>query len=271
VWLRFGDHDVELLPGETIIGRSPKCQLVLDDLLVSRSHARIVTKQGTVTIEDLGSANGVLVNGERLMRARVLVSGDRVVIGQQTFQVQISMDSDLPKKNRLSARTLSGFKGADPEVRTQEMSQVSEATRKGDAFALLIGVAEKVLALGRGDEAERILASFLRNLLQNAKVGGTLDPATAEKAALYAMRIAEATGKGLWVDYLFELYSVAKRPLPGPVVDRLYESIRKLSPVSALVFRQYLSVLRLVEPELGPADRFLMRRIEGLESLGALK
>jgi hypothetical protein len=271
VWLRFGDHDVELLPGETIIGRSPKCQLVLDDLLVSRSHARIVTKQGTVTIEDLGSANGVLVNGERLMRARVLVSGDRVVIGQQTFQVQISMDSDLPKKNRLSARTLSGFKGADPEVRTQEMSQVSEATRKGDAFALLIGVAEKVLALGRGDEAERILASFLRNLLQNAKVGGTLDPATAEKAALYAMRIAEATGKGLWVDYLFELYSVAKRPLPGPVVDRLYESIRKLSPVSALVFRQYRSVLRLVEPELGPADRFLMRRIEGLESLGALK
>ena len=93
----------------------------------------------------------------------------------------------------------------------------------------------------------------------------------AEKAATYAVRIAEVTGKGTWVDYTFELYTIAKRPLPGPVVERLYGSLRKISSPSINVFRQYLSALRGVESSLGPSDRFLVRRIEGLESLAVLK
>ena len=64
----------------------------------------------------------------------------------------------------------------------------SEATRKGEAIDLLGSVAEKVLALGRGDEAERILSSYLRNLLQTARVNG-VDPLVAEKAATYAIRL----------------------------------------------------------------------------------
>ena len=84
------------------------------------------------------------------------------------------------------------------------------------------------------------------------------------------MLIAVVTGKGTWVDYAFDLYSVVKRPLPAPVVERLYESLRKLSPVSAAGFRRYLSVLRSVENQFGPAERFLLRRIEGIESLGVL-
>jgi hypothetical protein len=271
VWLRFGEHDVELAQGETILGRSPKCQIVLDDPLVSRSHARLIVNRGTVTVEDLGSANGVLVNGERLARARVIGSGDRLIIGQQTFQLFMQVAALEPRRDvRFAARTLTGHPAVSPEARTGD-SERTEATRKGDAFELLVGVVEKVLALGRGDEAERILASYLRNLLQTAKGRGDVDAELAERAATYAVRIAEATGKGTWVDYTFELYAIVKRPLPAPIIERLYESLRKLSPVSVNVFRQYLSVLKAVEPELGPADRFLMRRIEGIEALGALR
>lgn len=268
ICLRFGDHEVELAEGETLIGRSPKCEIVLDDPLVSRTHARLVVNRGAVTVEDLKSANGVLVNGEALMRARVLQSGDRVVIGQQSFQLVVgAKGSDSPGgSERRTARTLSNLR--DFSITETERS---EATRKGDALELLGGVADKVLALGRGDEAERILSSYLRNLLQNARVGGELELSVAEKAATYAVRIAEVTGKGTWVDYAFELYAVARRPLPGPVVERLYASLRKISSPSISVFRQYLSALRSVEASLGPSDRFLVRRIEGLEALAVLK
>lgn len=273
VWLRFGDHDVEVAPGETIIGRSPKCKLVLDDPLVSRAHARLMVHLGTATIEDLGSSNGVLVNGERLLRARVLVSGDRIVIGHQTFMLlgESAAHTTAAKKERFGAMTLTGAKLAEASSQRPLESERTEATRKGHALELLGSVAEKVLALGRGDEAERILSSYLRNMLQVAKVGGELDAETADKAAMYAVRIAEATGKGTWADYVFELFTVAKRPLPAPVVERLYESLRKLSPVSVSGFRQYLSALRSVETQFGPSERFLMRRIEGLEALGVLK
>jgi pSer/pThr/pTyr-binding forkhead associated (FHA) protein len=297
VWLRFGDHDVEVAQGETIIGRSPKCQLVLDDALVSRAHARLIVHRGTATIEDMGSSNGVLVNGDRLTRARVLVSGDRVVIGHQTFMLlaEAGAQSQEPKKERFGAKTLSGpmserapleketgtrspadpgsprFLEKDSGSQRPFESERTEATRKGHALDLLGSVAEKVLSLGRGDEAERILSSYLRNMLQTARVGGELDADTADKAALFAVRIAEATGKGTWADYVFELFTVAKRPLPAPIVERLYESLRKLSPVSMNVYRQYLSALRSVEGQFGPSDRFLMRRIEGLEALGVLR
>jgi pSer/pThr/pTyr-binding forkhead associated (FHA) protein len=272
VWLRFGEHDVELGPGETIIGRSPKCQIVVDDPLVSRSHARLMVHRGIVTVEDLKSANGVLVNGERLMRTRVLTSGDRLLVGGQAFMLLAEAAEAQPSRRGRFAKTLAGRQFVDEATRTAEGEQEkSEATRRGDALELLASVADKVLALGRGDEAERVLSSYLRNLLQSARVGTDIDPAITERAATYAVRIAEATNKGSWVDYAIELYSIMKKPLPAVVIDRLYETLRKLAPLSAHVFRQYLVVLRSVEAQLGPSDRFLMRRIEGLDALGVFR
>lgn len=270
VWLRFGDHDVELPQGETIVGRSPRCQLVIDDALVSRNHARIVVTRGSVTIEDAGSANGVMVNGERLSRVRVLTSGDQILIGKQSLLLLISQSPDPPQSQRLHARTVSSQPVPESSPPRLTEPEKTEATRKGDAIDLLGSVVDKMLSLGRGEEAERMIAAYLRNLLQVARTRGDVELRVAEKAASYAVLIAIATGKGTWVDYAFDLYGVVKRPLPAPVVDRLYESLRKLSPVSASGFRQYLAVLRGVEAQFGPSERFLMRRIEGIEALGVL-
>ena len=69
-----------LRAGRTTIGRSADNDIVLDNPKVSRRHARIEQSDGTCTVEDLGSANGVLVNGRRVPRA-VLVHGDRLRLG----------------------------------------------------------------------------------------------------------------------------------------------------------------------------------------------
>lgn len=267
-WLRFGDHDVEIPEGETIVGRGQQCGVILDDPLVSRSHARIVSNRGVITIEDLESANGTLVNEEPVLRARILQAGDRVIIGQQAFVVFVVARTEPPPPSQ-ERRT------ATPRSERRALSAIeaerSEATRKGDALDLLGSVAEKVLALGRGEEAERIMSSYLANLLSTARTNGEVDAIVAEKAVMYAVRMAEATGKGTWVDYVFDLYAVVGRPLPATIVEHLYASLRNISEPSINVFREYISVLRTVEPKLGPSERFLMRRIEGLEAFSVFR
>ncbi len=66
--------------GSVEIGRSRTCDLVLPSLTVSRSHARLRVNDGTVSIEDGGSANGTFVNGVRV-KSRTLALGDIVRIG----------------------------------------------------------------------------------------------------------------------------------------------------------------------------------------------
>jgi hypothetical protein len=261
VYLRFGDHDVELSSGETVLGRGPKSTIVLDDALVSRTHAKIVVEPGAVAIEDMGSANGVLVNGERLDKKRTLSNGDRVVLGQQSFTLLVQPGS-MRSEPRIS--TMRGTMDSNPA----EPDRIGP-TRRGDALELLCGVAEKVLALGRGDEAERILSSYLRNMLQVARAKGEVDPLAAEKAVTYAVRIAEVTNKGMWIDYAFDLYAVRRRPLPASIIERLYDTVRKVSPLSVNAFRHYLLALRSADQEMGVAERFLVRRIEGLEAFVA--
>lgn len=80
-----------LLPSDGgTIGRSRDCDIVLDDAGVSRRHARIVPSDGGWTIEDLGSTNGVLVNGRDLHGVQALHAGDRLELGstEMVFEVR---------------------------------------------------------------------------------------------------------------------------------------------------------------------------------------
>ena len=78
---RAGEH---FLPrGErTTIGRSPDCDIFLDDVTVSRKHAVLLDDDGAFSIEDLGSLNGTYVNRKRIESAARLQTGDEVQIGK---------------------------------------------------------------------------------------------------------------------------------------------------------------------------------------------
>ena len=73
----------DLLGAGATIGRAMKCQVVLDDPGVSRSHARLSLNHGSVFITDLGSTGGTALNGSRVApdRAMRLAKGDRIGIG----------------------------------------------------------------------------------------------------------------------------------------------------------------------------------------------
>ena len=67
---------------QTTIGRSPDCDIFLDDVTVSRKHAVLLERNGEVSIEDLGSLNGTFVNRKRIDSTTRLQSGDEVQIGK---------------------------------------------------------------------------------------------------------------------------------------------------------------------------------------------
>lgn len=72
-------------PQGAVIGRSRDCDIVLDDSNVSRRHAELRPRRGAWTIADLGSTNGVRVNGSRADSATPLASGDRIDLGTTTL------------------------------------------------------------------------------------------------------------------------------------------------------------------------------------------
>ncbi len=71
----------ERIGNRTLIGRSPECDVFLDDVTVSRRHAEIVVDGDTVSIRDLGSLNGTFVNRRRIDESP-LEDDDEVQVGK---------------------------------------------------------------------------------------------------------------------------------------------------------------------------------------------
>jgi pSer/pThr/pTyr-binding forkhead associated (FHA) protein len=69
-----------------ILGRSEVADISLPFSSISREHARLTVQGGSLVIEDLGSSNGVTVNGDKVQRA-VITIGDHVALGVVEFRV----------------------------------------------------------------------------------------------------------------------------------------------------------------------------------------
>jgi pSer/pThr/pTyr-binding forkhead associated (FHA) protein len=82
-----GRTPAPLGPGLTTLGRSADNDVVIDSLLVSRRHARVECSGRRCAVEDLGSANGLFVNGKRVSRT-VLNAGDRLRLGDVELTYQ---------------------------------------------------------------------------------------------------------------------------------------------------------------------------------------
>jgi hypothetical protein len=83
-WLELATSSYVLSGATTRIGRGAENHLRIEDPGISRNHAELHYEGGDVTLVDLGSTNGVLVNGRRVERAR-LDDGAELVLGSTTM------------------------------------------------------------------------------------------------------------------------------------------------------------------------------------------
>jgi hypothetical protein len=301
--LRYLAHDLEIPVGEFVIGRTPECQLSIEDPLVSRKHALLLVQRDGVFLHDLGSRNGVFVNGRRVTEPIALQDGDQVKVGDQQMTLQgieAHRRSTPPSSSRV--RTIRDIKPPSPppsisvrdpvptdatgdlmdldsgpgsERDFEEMTDVRglaarlKAPERPDkrvtALGVIGSVADKALALGNVAEAERILARPLADVRERAERGEAVDTHVAERALTYAVRLADATGKGAYVDYTFIVGAALAMVLPAKVVEDLYTAVRKVKQADRSVLLRYSAVLRDIAPTLRPAERFLQQRIDALE------
>ena len=88
VRLPDGSENEHEITGELKLGRQAGNDLLLTEGGVSRNHARVFEDGGTVFIEDLGSANGTFVDGERIAEPTPLTPQSEVVLGDYTLRLK---------------------------------------------------------------------------------------------------------------------------------------------------------------------------------------
>jgi hypothetical protein len=71
---------------QLLVGRSSVCDVRLDDVTVSRLHARLIFRDGAWVVQDLRSRNGTVLNGSRVVRSQ-LRPGDRIAFAGQQFRI----------------------------------------------------------------------------------------------------------------------------------------------------------------------------------------
>jgi hypothetical protein len=134
------------------------------------------------------------------------------------------------------------------------------------SFSVLAPLADKALGLGKLDEAERVLTSMLHALLTSTQAGGPVPQReTLATAVHYALRLAEQLQKPTWLDYPFELYEAAGQLMPAELIDELYRVASKVRYTNPRPIRTYVARMKSDTFSFGPADRFLLQRLEGLE------
>ncbi|HTY40407.1 MAG TPA: FHA domain-containing protein [Thermoanaerobaculia bacterium] len=83
--LLWGDREIALKNGENLIGRDEASVAWIDDVDVSRRHARIVIDGAGARLEDLGSKNGTFLDGRRLKAGTPLADGGVLRVGGATM------------------------------------------------------------------------------------------------------------------------------------------------------------------------------------------
>ena len=90
------DEDIALL-GDMRIGRGDDCEIQIDDVHISRYHARITVADDLILLEDLGSTNGTFVNGNRIQGQQQVSVGDELRFHHCLFRLVSKQSTDLDR------------------------------------------------------------------------------------------------------------------------------------------------------------------------------
>jgi hypothetical protein len=236
--LRFHLQEIDLRGGITTLGRSEECEVTIEDPLVSRRHAQISVDGDEVRLIDLGSRNGVRLNGRPVTQSAALQDGDRIRIGTQDLVFSRVVPRASPNnQNRTTGVLRLCAKCKLPFARETAscphcgaMEQTDEETLSGTfgnesqhswSVELLLDATDKALGMSRFADADRMLRRATGLFEDRIAEGGKLEPDQVARAALAAVRICLAAADVSWGAWIASFYVRAKIEVPPEVVERL--------------------------------------------------
>jgi pSer/pThr/pTyr-binding forkhead associated (FHA) protein len=270
---------------ETLIGRAEGCHVVVNEGLVSRRHARILIERGRAYIEDLGSANGTFVNQSRLHGRTLLFPGDHVFVGTCEIEILRENDQDRdtapvlsPEDDEGRPTPSSGVAVFHHEVgapvvghapssrrRTSKHSADTlppeEPTTQLEDFEYLGHLADKMFTMGRVDAARNILESHLNEILMGTRAGRRPSLKLLDAASRYAVKLAQETLDGRWVDAAVEMHLIMCRPLREETIQQLASLRAKAAIGSDELLARYHERLRGNLASMSVAERILVERV----------
>ncbi len=284
--LRYRQCLITLRAGKLYLGRSPECELAISDPAVSRRHARLWVNAAQIVIEDLGSQNGVYVNGSRIQGPCELHAGDvlRICTHElELVQTQIEPEpEDDSNRYRITADTLTG---ADKTTLVEELNvgtsrpppaqrlnmrvepstpvppsppRKSSAPPGSDSLAKAVVRLDEALNAGDLPEAERRLGPILMRvhelLLEQHPSGLEL----AEHVVVSAARLASETRSAAFMNYAVTLYQLLNRPLPEDAVNVIHVLVQSGLYPNMLALESYVAKISAHATRFDETELFLL-------------
>jgi pSer/pThr/pTyr-binding forkhead associated (FHA) protein len=108
ILLKFNDKilkTIESEKNEIVIGRSAENDIVIENLAVSKQHARIANQDGAYYIEDLNSTNGTYLNKIRVTKKEIN-NNDVIIIGKHSLEIHFAKKGDINKAQYIKNDTM---------------------------------------------------------------------------------------------------------------------------------------------------------------------
>ena len=290
--LRYRQALITLRAGKLYLGRSPECELAISDPAVSRRHARLWVSPMQIVIEDLGSQNGVYVNGTRIQGPCELVAGDRLRICSHELElVNAFEETELePNRYRITGDTLSGADQSTlreelrptgrPPARSQRPNMRVEAPsprapepvtpRSGsnppgsESLAKAVVLLDEALDAGEVSEAERRLGPILMRLHELLLDEHPSARELTEHVVISAARLASETRSAAFMNYAVTLYQLLNRPLPEPAVNVIHVLVQAGLYPNLVALQSYVSKIGAHTEHFDDTELFLfdsLRRV----------
>jgi signal transduction histidine kinase/pSer/pThr/pTyr-binding forkhead associated (FHA) protein len=147
---------------EVVIGRDPTCELSIDDGTLSRKHAKIVLNAHGLALEDLGSANGVLVNGVRVKKSALRVD-DQLTLGKVEMQLRQVTELSGPRKESALSATPSDSLNSMHQITEQRLKE-SQDSEPASVMSITQTLSPSVLMdlLGRSHQSLSTMYRVIR-------------------------------------------------------------------------------------------------------------
>jgi len=251
--------------------------VTIEDPLVSRHHARIVLEGERAVAYDLGSRNGVKVNGAPVKEPVELRDGDRLRIGTQELvfcRVESAPANASAKTTgflRHCARCRMPYPqeaGACPSCGATEAldeetlsGQFGAAAQQIWSVQLFLEVLERALTLERFDDVHRILRRATVQVEERIVRGDPIEAAQLAKLAVGAARASLALEDATWGVWVAQVYRRVPLVMPEEVVQKVADLAVRFPVDMAEPVEQLTAYVRTVPfaPEEGPAVAALER------------